>query len=84
MPTVILIRGWRLFFYSDEGSEPVHIHAEKGGAEAKIWLDAEAFGIEFAYEYDLTPALRRELRKIVFGHFDDIVSAWEEHFGEQS
>lgn len=35
MPTVMLIRGWRLFFYSNEGTEPMHIHAEKGGAEAK-------------------------------------------------
>ena len=29
MPTVLLISGWRLFFHSNEGKEPVHIHAEK-------------------------------------------------------
>jgi len=38
MPTVLVILGWRLFFYSNEGSEPVHIHAEKGDMECKFWL----------------------------------------------
>ena len=81
MPTVLMIRGWRIFFYSDEGTEPIHIHAEKGGAEAKIWLNEESFEIEAAFEYGLNPALRRELRKIVFEHFDELVEAWRTHFG---
>ena len=83
MPTVLIIRGWRLFFYSDEGNEPIHIHAVKGGAEAKIWLAVETFQIELAYEHGLGPTLRRELRRIVYEHFDEIVEAWREHFGEQ-
>jgi hypothetical protein len=31
MPTVLFIDGWRLFFYSNEGKEPIHIHAGKAG-----------------------------------------------------
>ncbi len=27
MPTILFIYGWRLFFYSNEGTEPIHIHA---------------------------------------------------------
>jgi hypothetical protein len=38
MPTVLYIFGWRFFFYSNEGSEPIHIHAEKGDMECKYWL----------------------------------------------
>lgn len=30
MPTVLYFYGWRFFFYSNEGNEPIHIHAEKG------------------------------------------------------
>ena len=30
MPTVLYIQGWRLFFYSNEGNEPMRIHAVKG------------------------------------------------------
>jgi hypothetical protein len=30
MPTVLYLRGWRLHFYSNEGTEPIHIHGQKG------------------------------------------------------
>jgi hypothetical protein len=36
MPTILLVRGWRLFFSSNEGNEPMHVHARKGGAECKF------------------------------------------------
>lgn len=38
MPTVVYIFGWRLFFYSNEGNEPIHIHAEKAEMECKYWI----------------------------------------------
>lgn len=40
MPTILQILGWRLFFYANEGNEPVHIHCRKGGMECKYWLDS--------------------------------------------
>ncbi len=30
--------GFRLFFYSNEHNEPIHIHVEKSGNLAKFWL----------------------------------------------
>ena len=77
MPTILQVRGWRLFFYADEGNEPAHIHAQKGDAECKVWLLVETFDIDFAWEHGLTPRLRRELRRILFEHFDLIVDEWE-------
>jgi hypothetical protein len=41
MPTVLYIKGWRLFFYSNEGNEPIHIHGQKGDKECKYWLDVD-------------------------------------------
>ncbi|MBA2706364.1 MAG: DUF4160 domain-containing protein, partial [Gemmatimonadaceae bacterium] len=29
---------FRFFFYSNEGSEPPHIHVESGSSTAKLWL----------------------------------------------
>ena len=83
MPTIILIRGWRIFFYVNEGSEPIHVHARKGDAECKLWLNVDAFDLEEAWEYNITPRLRRELRKIVFDHFDMIVEEWNHRFGDR-
>ena len=46
MPTILIVRGWRFFFYSNEGNEPMHVHARKGEAECKYWIRPEAFDIE--------------------------------------
>ena len=81
MPTILLVRGWRVFFYSNEGNEPVHVHARKGDAECKIWLAGDTYDIEEAWSHNITLQLRREIRRIVFDHFDLIVQEWEQHFG---
>jgi hypothetical protein len=61
MPTILLIAGWRLYFWANEKNEPIHIHAEKGDMECKFWLDIENFEIKTALEYNLTPQARREI-----------------------
>ncbi len=78
MPTILTIHGWRFFFYSNEGSEPIHIHCRKGNAEAKFWLDQEAFDVVEACSYSLTAAERRNVRKIIFEHFEYIEIAWNQ------
>ena len=85
MPTVLLISGWRLFFYSNEGNEPPHIHAEKAEMSCKFWLKADLFEIEEAYAYRLSPGERKEIRRIIYSHFDYILTEWNKHFndGEQ-
>ncbi len=80
MPTVLYILGWRLFFYSNENSEPIHIHAEKGDMECKFWLVIEEVEIKEAFSYNLSPAGKREIKKIIYQHFDLIVEAWNNHF----
>ena len=82
MPTVLYIFGWRFFFYSNEGSEPIHIHAEKGDMECKYWLVVDELEIKEAFSYNLTPAAKREVKKIIYQHFDDIVLAWNEYFNK--
>ena len=41
MPVVFRYKGYRFFFHSNEGDprEPLHIHARKGEAIAKFWLE---------------------------------------------
>lgn len=82
MPTVLYIYGWRFFFYSNEGNEPIHIHAEKGDIECKFWILVDEVDIKEAFAYNLTPAARQEARKIIFQHFDIIVQAWDTFFNK--
>ena len=38
MPTILRIKKYRLFFFSNEGNESPHIHIESGENYAKFWL----------------------------------------------
>lgn len=80
MPTVSRERGFRLFFYSDEGSplEPCHIHVTNGDGEAKFWVGED---IALAYNHGLN---RRDLAfalMIVRARRTQIERAWHGFFG---
>lgn len=76
-----LCAGLAVPFLLDEGNEPMHVHAVKGDSECKYWLHPDRFDITEDFEYNCTPRLRREVRQIIFEHFDQIIAAWREHFG---
>lgn len=77
MPTILLIKGWRFFFYADERNEPIHVHAQKSGMECKFWLDRENFQLSEAFGYGMSPRDRREVRQIIFQNFEQIEAEWD-------
>lgn len=80
MPTVLRLRGFRFFFYSNEGSprEPVHIHVEKDDREAKFWLRPE---VSLAYNDGYDARTLRELLGLVQQNREVLERAWNEFFG---
>jgi tRNA G10 N-methylase Trm11 len=38
MPTILRLKGYRFFWFSNESREPIHIHVIKEKTEAKFWL----------------------------------------------
>ncbi len=76
MPTILFIRGWRIYFYPNEGYEPIHVHCRRGDCECKYWLVEESFDLEEEYAYSLSPRDRREIKRIIFEQFDYIVEQW--------
>lgn len=82
MPTVLFIFGWRLFFYSNEGLEPIHIHAEKGDMECKFWILTEEVEVKEAFAFNMTNSDKKQIKKIIFQHFDIITDAWYNYFNK--
>lgn len=80
MPVVFRYNGVRFFFYSNEGSprDPVHIHAQQGGAEAKFWLRPQVTVAE-SYGFDRTTLA--ELVGVVLQRRELIEGRWHEYFG---
>ena len=84
MPTILLMLGWRFYFYANERTEPAHVHCRKGDAEAKYWLDLATFEVVEAHAYNMGPADRRTVRRIILEHFDYLVGQWNEFQEERN
>jgi hypothetical protein len=65
MPTVLRIGSFRFHFYSDEGTEPPHIHVAAPDGECKFWLSP----ISLAYNKGVDPKTVRKIEKLVFEHY---------------
>ena len=79
MPTVFRYKGYRFFFYSNEGypPEPLHIHVIKSGCVAKFWLDPE---VSVAKSYRMKSPELAMLSKVVKERSDLIREVWNEYF----
>jgi len=77
MPTVIIVNGYRLYFVSFDGSEPMHIHVRKENRSAKIWLSP----LKIAWT-DFNSHESRAILRIVEGNAELIKRKWNEHFNQ--
>jgi hypothetical protein len=79
MPTVLRWNGYRFYFFSNEGFEPPHIHVDRGGSTAKIWLRPVAVARNIGYS---GPELSELVRK-VNAEALSFIEAWNGYFGRQ-
>ena len=80
MPVVFRYKGFRFFFYSNEGSprEPLHVHVRAGSGEAKIWLDPQ---VQVASSFGFDAGTLRELVEVAQTNRVLIERTWHEYFG---
>ena len=76
MPTVKKVGPYRFFFYSNEGTEPIHVHVQREGRLAKFWLEPVAL----AGTSGFTGQELRKIEKLVVAKRDKFVEAWHEYF----
>ena len=79
MPTVLRIKGYRLFFFSSEGLEPRHIHIAQAEKYAKFWLRP----VSLARNRGFRSRELSEIRALVEEHKEIIEERWDEHFASQ-
>ena len=81
LPAIFQYKGYRFFFYSNEGEprEPLHVHARKGEAVAKLRLEPEA---AVASSFGVAAKELRELLAVAVDNRELSVRYWNEHFGD--
>jgi len=82
VPTIFFHRGIRFHFFANEGSprEPVHVHAERADAEAKLWLHPQvSVASNFGYNrHELSMIMR-----VVENRRAEIEATWHAFFRER-
>jgi len=79
MPVVLRYKGFRFFFYSNEGSprEPMHIHVMGAGGEAKFWVIPN---VALAESHGFDARTLKELLDVVADNLELIERTWNEYF----
>jgi hypothetical protein len=78
MPTILRIKGYRFFFFSNEGDEPIHIHIEKAENYAKFWLDPVSIAVDFGFNSKQL----REINLLIEENLELIKEKWDEYFNK--
>jgi hypothetical protein len=76
MPIVLRAGPYRLFFYSGDGAEPIHVHIERDGKVAKYWVSP----VRLADPGAFAVAELRRIQRVVSQHERAIISKWHEYF----
>jgi len=79
MPTVLLVNGFRFFFYSADSDEPIHIHVQKGMGDGKIWLQP---AIKIEYLVDFKAQEEKFIVELVTQKREFLIQKWHEYFGQ--
>jgi hypothetical protein len=76
MPTIIRIGPYRFFFWSNDNSEPVHVHVERENMVAKFWIDP--IRLHESGGFNRSELLK--IQKTVEENANKILEAWNEYF----
>jgi hypothetical protein len=76
VPTVLRLKGFRFFFFSNDINEPVHIHVESGDKYAKFWLEP----VQLANSVGYSARELSEIRKLVTENAVVLREKWDEYF----
>ncbi len=76
MPAILTVGPYRFHFYSNEGSEPPHVHVKAAEKEAKVWIQP----VQLAANYGFNTRQMNEILGLVEDHCNEFLEAWNEHF----
>jgi len=77
MPTILLINGYRFYFYAGDWNEPAHVHVEKGEGVAKIWLEPS---LSPKYFEGFKAKEKKEILKLATENYELLKTKWYEFF----
>lgn len=78
--------GYKIYFWSKENEEPIHVHVSKGKPVAnstKIWLTKSGGCILSNNKSKIPSKDLTELLTTISGNYFFIIAEWKKHFPDQ-
>ena len=83
LPSLFSVSGYKVFFWSNEKGEPIHVHISKGKPSpnaTKIWITRNGGCILAGNGSDIPKKELNELMEFISAQFFLICAEWKEHF----
>lgn len=83
MPSLFTVRGYRIFFWSNESGEPIHVHVSRGApgpGATKVWLTRSGGCILANNDARIPKKDLDELLDIISAQFPYLCRKWREFF----
>ena len=85
MPILFELYGYKVFFWSNENNEPIHVHVAKGKQSAnatKIWLPADSNPVVAHNKSRISQKNLTRILKAIALERNNIIAAWYDYFGK--
>lgn len=83
MPSLFTVSGYKVYFWSNENNEPIHVHISKGKPSAngtKVWLTQNGGCILASNGSNIPQKELNELMEFISAQFFLICSEWKNFF----
>ena len=80
MPSLFQIGGYKVFFWSNENNEPIHVHIANGKPTSnatKVWITSLGGGIVANNNSKIPQNELNELLEVISAQFFMICDAWK-------
>ena len=78
MSSLFTVDGYKVYFWSNEGNEPIHVHIEANGKKAKIALEPE---VCLVYNHGLKEQELKKALDTCRTYREDFIAEWHKRFG---
>jgi len=83
LPSLFQIGGYKIYFWSNENNEPLHVHIVKGKPSpnsTKIWITSKGGCIVANNNSKIPTNELNDMMEIIAAQYFLICDAWKEHF----
>lgn len=83
LPSLFIASGYRIYFWSNENNEPIHVHVSKGNPtpnSTKIWLTRKGGCLVANNKSQIPENELNELMDIISAQYFMICVKWKEFF----